>query len=70
MLPEIERLLRTSFRNLASDARADACEEGVVHCLLSYVRLFEQGRAEVATPSSLAWFANSRLAGAAPLPAP
>ncbi|MDZ4818318.1 MAG: hypothetical protein SGJ20_05030 [Planctomycetota bacterium] len=61
MLPEIERLLRISFRNLAPEARVDAHEEGVVHCLLSYVRLFEQGRAEVATPSSLAWFAKLQV---------
>ena len=32
--------------------------EGVVHCLLSFVRLHEQGRAEAATASTLAWFAT------------
>src|SRR5437868_299288 len=36
-------------------------EEGVVHSLLAYVRLVEQGRAEVATPSSLAWYSARHM---------
>src|SRR4249919_1758804 len=59
MLPEIEQKLRLAFCRLDPEAREDAIEEGVVHSLLAYVRLVEQGRPEVATASSLAWY-NSR----------
>src|SRR3979490_142023 len=61
MLPEIEQKLGLAFCRLDPEAREDAIEEGVVHCLLAYIRLHDQGRAEVATPSSLAWY--SSLAG-------
>ena len=77
MLPEIEQKLRLAFCRLGPEAREDAIEEGVVHSLLAYVRLDEQGRAEVATPSSLAWYssrhvkrgrpAGSRMNGKEPL---
>ena len=60
MLPEIQLKLRLAFCRLDPEAREDAIEEGVVHSLLVYVRLDEQGRAEAATPSSLAWY-SSRL---------
>jgi hypothetical protein len=61
MLPEIEQKLRLAFCRLAPEAREDAIEEGVVHSLLAYVRLHEQGRAEVATPSSLAWYSSRHV---------
>lgn len=61
MLPEIEQKLRLAFCRLDPEAREDAIEEGVVHCLLAYVRLVEQCRAEVATTSSLAWYAALHL---------
>src|SRR6476620_11118072 len=61
MLPEIEQKLRLAFCRLDPEAREDAMEEGVVHSLLAYVRLVEQGRPEVATPSSLAWYASLHL---------
>jgi hypothetical protein len=61
MLPEIEQKLRLAFCRLDRDAREDAIEEGVVHSLLAYVRLVEQGRAEVATPSSLAWYSSRHV---------
>ncbi len=60
MLPEIEQKLRLAFCRLDPDAREDAIEEGIVHSLLAYLRLDEQDRAEVTTPSSLAWY-SSRL---------
>ncbi len=68
MLPEIEQKLRLAFCRLDPEAREDAIEEGIVHALLAYVRLHEQGRAVVATPSSLAWYSSrlvkrGRLAG-------
>jgi hypothetical protein len=61
MLPEIEQKLRLAFCRLDPDAREDAIEEGVVHSLLAYVRLVEQGRAEVATASSLAWYSSRHV---------
>src|SRR4249919_2025531 len=61
MLPEIEQNLRLAFCRLDPEAREDAIEEGVVHSLLAYVRLVEQGRAEVATPSSLAWYSSRHV---------
>ena len=57
MLPEIQQQLRRAFRYLDAEAREDAVEEGVVHCLLSFARLHDQGRAEAASASSLSWFA-------------
>jgi hypothetical protein len=61
MLPEIEQKLRLAFCRLDLEAREDAIEEGVVHSLLAYVRLDEQGRAEVATASSLAWYSSRHV---------
>ena len=57
MLPDIRRRLRSAFCHLAAEARDDAVAEAIVHCLLSYVRLHDQGRAETVSASSLAWFA-------------
>src|SRR6476620_3976585 len=61
MLPEIEQKLRLAFCRLDPEAREDAIEEAVVHSLLAYVRLVEQGRADVATPSSLAWYSSRHV---------
>ena len=61
MLPKIEQKLRLAFCRLQPEAREDAIEEAVVHSLLAYVRLHEQGRAEVATPSSLAWYSSHQV---------
>jgi hypothetical protein len=61
MLPEIKKWLRLAFCRLANEAREDAIEEGVVHSLLAYVRLHEQGRTEVATASSLAWYSSRQV---------
>ena len=61
MLPEIQQKLRLAFCRLDLEAREDAIEEGVVHSLLAYVRLHEQGRAEVATASSLAWYSSRQV---------
>jgi hypothetical protein len=68
MLPRIEKLLVIAFRNLTPEARANACEEGLFHCVWSYSHLFEQGRAGAATPGSLVWYAmvqvrSGRVAG-------
>src|SRR4051794_39925098 len=57
ILPEIERRLHVVFRRLSPEAREEAIQEAVVHCLLSYARLHERGRADSVTPSNLAWYA-------------
>jgi hypothetical protein len=61
MLPEIQRLLRISFTNLKLEARTDAMEEAMFHCLWSNFNLYEQGRADAATPSSLVWYAKLQV---------
>lgn len=61
MLPEIKQRLRAEFWQLGPEAREDAIEEAIVHSLLSYCRLHEQGRAEVATPMSLAWYSARQI---------
>ena len=61
MLPVIKEKLRLAFCRLDPEAREDAIEEGIVHSLLAYVRLVEQGRPEVATASSLAWYSSRHV---------
>jgi hypothetical protein len=61
MLPTIEEKLRLAFCRLEPEAREDAIEEGVIHALLAYLRLHDQGRADVATPSSLAWYSSRHV---------
>ena len=61
MLPEIQQKLRLAFCRLDPDACEDAIAEAVVHSLLAYARLHEQGRAIVATSSSLAWYSSRQV---------
>jgi hypothetical protein len=61
MLPEIQQRLRRAFRNLDPASRDEAVAEGIMHCLLSYARLHERGRAEVATASTLAFYAARQV---------
>jgi hypothetical protein len=61
MLPQIKQKLRLAFCRLDSEACEDAIEDGIVHSLLAYVRLHEQGRTEVATASSLAWYSSRQV---------
>jgi hypothetical protein len=61
LLPEIEQKLRIAFCRLDPEAREDATEEGIVHSLLAYVRLHEQGRLEAATASSLSWYSSRQV---------
>ncbi len=63
MFPEINHWLRVAFRQLGPEAREDAIEEGIVHSLLSYSRLYAQGRAGGATASPLAWYAAGPSSG-------
>jgi len=77
MLPEIQQRLQQAFRQLDPESREDAIAEGVIHSLLSYVRLVEQCRADSISASNLAWYAalavkrgrpaGSRMNGKEPL---
>ncbi len=61
MLPELEPRLRRAFRHLDAEAREDATQIGIVHCLLAYISLVEQGREQTVRPSSLAWVAKLQV---------
>jgi hypothetical protein len=61
MLPQIQRRLRRAFRDLDPAAREESIEEATVHCLLAYARLHERGRAHVASPSTLAFYAARQV---------
>jgi hypothetical protein len=61
MLPEIQKRLRLAFRNLDPVSRDEAVAEGILHCLLAYVRLHERGRAEVASASTLAFYSARQV---------
>lgn len=61
LLPEIERRLRLAFCRLTEEARDDAIEEGIVHSLLTYIRLFEQSRTESVSASNIAWYAAKQV---------
>ena len=61
MMPEIQQRLRCAFRHLDPESLDEAVEEGLVHCLLSFVHLHERGRAEVASPSTLAWYSERQV---------
>jgi hypothetical protein len=61
LLPEIQQRLTRAFRHLDAEAREDAVEEGVVHCLLSFARLYARGCVAAASASSLAWFAAKQV---------
>ena len=64
ILPEIQERLGHAFCRLDPEARDDATEDGIVHCLLTYIRLFEQGRLQKVSASNLAWYAMLQVAGA------
>lgn len=60
MLPRIENHARFQFRGLRGDTLDEAVQEVVCHACQAYSKLVSQGRAEVATWSSLAKFALKR----------
>jgi hypothetical protein len=66
ILPEIERRLYVVFCRLSPEAREEAIEEAVVHCLRSYARLHIRGRADSVTPSNLAWYATLQVKSGRP----
>ena len=61
LLPELEQRLRGAFRDLDPESREESVREAIAHCLFSYARLSEQGRADVARPSSLAFYSSRQV---------
>lgn len=61
MMPEIERRLRLAFFHLGPEACEDSIAEGVAHSVLAFIRLNEQGRADVASASTLAWYSSRQV---------
>ena len=57
ILPEIETRLRVAFRSFDRQRRDEFIQDGIVHCLLAFVRLCERGRADSIKPASLVWYA-------------
>jgi hypothetical protein len=57
LLPAIHYQLRFALRKLPADERAEAMAECMANAAVSYARLYEQGKLDVAYASSLATFA-------------
>jgi hypothetical protein len=61
LLPEIQQRLQLAFPLRGAEACEEAIADGVVLCLLSFRRLYEQGRADTVTASNLAWYAAKQI---------
>ena len=61
MLPAIRRYACIAFRNLDDDAREDAIAEVIANALVAYVRLFDQGRSELAYATPLVRYAVAQF---------
>ena len=57
LLPQIRDQLRFAFRRLPAAERAEAMAEAVANIAISYARLHEQGKLDVAFPTTLADYA-------------
>ena len=56
MLPAIQRQARLAFRHLDAEARAEMVEEVVANAFVAFVRLVENGKADLAYATPLASF--------------
>ena len=61
MLPVIRQHACVSFRHLDKEAREEAIAETIAHALVAYVRLFEQGKVDLAYPTVLALYGVKRV---------
>lgn len=61
MVPTIRRSARVAFRHLGEEAQEDAIAETVANALVAYVRLFEQGKIDLAYPTVLARYAIAQI---------
>ena len=61
MLPSIEARLRRDFGFLDAESATEAVREAVAHAVFAYVRMHDQGRAHVVTPSTLAYYSSRQV---------
>jgi hypothetical protein len=57
MLPVIRRYERMAFRDRDPEARAEKVQEVIANSFVAFCRLVEQGKAELAYPTTLAMYA-------------
>jgi hypothetical protein len=57
ILPQIREHLRFAFRRMPASERAEAMAEAVANVAINYARLHEQGKLDVAFPTTLADYA-------------
>ena len=50
-----------TFRHLDEEAKEEAIAETIAHALVAYVRLFEQGKVDLAYPTVLALYGARRV---------
>lgn len=60
MLPTLKRYLSFRFRHLDDESREEALQEAECNACLAYARLVRQGRAHIASPTSLARYAAAQ----------
>ena len=63
MLPRIRQYAHVAFRHLREEAREEAIAETIANSLVAYVRLFEQGKVDLAYPTVLARYAVAQIHG-------
>jgi DNA-directed RNA polymerase specialized sigma24 family protein len=61
LLPDIRRHARFRFRRLRADDREEAVQEAVAQAMHSYIKLWRQGREQLAFTGTLASFAVARV---------
>jgi hypothetical protein len=61
LLPAIRRHARVAFRHRDPEAREEAIHATIAHSWTAFIRLFEQGRAELAYAGPLAAYAIARI---------
>jgi hypothetical protein len=61
LLPRIRRHAHVSFRHLRKHLREEAIEDVIAHALQIFVRLWEQGRGDLAYATALARYGVSRV---------
>ena len=61
MLPVIQQHACVAFRHLDKEAEEEAIAETIAHALVAYVRLFEQGKVDIAYPTVLALYGAKRV---------
>jgi hypothetical protein len=66
MLPEVVQNLQRTFCGLDFSTREEAMGEAIMHSLLAYIRLHDQGREAVASPSSLAFYSARQVKSGRP----